>query len=152
MMEVYRISKQLHAKDKQGLGSKLYGGRWNQIGTPCIYTSQSRALSVLEYAVNIELDAIPRNLNLTIYEVPEDEFKSFPVHRLPGDWRNMPYSNAARKFGSKLLFDTSCLGLKLPSAIIPEEHNYLINPLSSKVNLIEIINAIDFSFDVRIKR
>lgn len=151
-MLLYRISKQTYARDIEGLGSKLYGGRWNNIGIPCIYTSESRALAILEYAVNIELIMVPKKLAITIYEAPEDTFFNSTTNNLPSDWKDSPAPFSTKEYGSKLFLNISYLGLKLPSAIVQGEFNYLINPLSSKLTLLKIIGVEDFIFDQRIKR
>ena len=65
-MVVYRLGGTKYATDLTGEGARLFGGRWNNEGTPCIYTSQSRALAILEYTVNINIDDIPRALSIKI--------------------------------------------------------------------------------------
>jgi len=150
-MLLYRISKSIYARDKEGLGSKLYGGRWNNIGIPCIYTSESRALAILEYAVNIELTMIPLTLAITIYEVAGLEFFNCHIDDLPADWQNNPGPVSAKEFGSNLLLDKNYLGIRLPSAIVPQEYNYLINPLSVKADELKVLDVEDFVFDQRIK-
>ncbi|SEB00420.1 RES family NAD+ phosphorylase [Pedobacter hartonius] len=151
-MQIYRLSKQPYSGDTEGLGSRLNGGRWNNAGIPCIYASESRALAILEYAANIELNSIPRNLNITTYEIPEAEFRSFKISELPGDWQSHPGPQSTKDFGSKLFLEKEYLGVKLPSSIIAKEYNYLINPLSAKMELVKVLNASDFIFDVRIKK
>jgi RES domain-containing protein len=150
-MKVYRLSTSKYQKDLEGIGAKLSGGRWNNKGLACIYSSESRALAVLEYAANIELDLIPRALNITTYEIPEMEFITFNEKDLPGDWRLMPSTQSTKDFGSIYLKDPEVLGIKVPSTVVPEEYNYLINPGSNKVSKITILDAKDFVFDVRVK-
>ncbi|MHB1178460.1 MAG: RES family NAD+ phosphorylase [Daejeonella sp.] len=151
-MLLYRISKQTYAGDTEGIGSKLYGGRWNNAGIPCIYTSESRALAILEYAVNIELTMIPEKLAITIYEAPEDTFLNCTLNNLPPDWKDSPSPSSTKEYGSKIFLNISYLGIKVPSAIVQDEFNYLINPLSSKLTLLNIIDVQDFIFDQRIKK
>jgi len=151
-MLLYRISKQAYAGHTEGIGSKLYGGRWNNTGIPCIYTSENRALAILEYAVNIELTMIPRKLAITIYEAPEDVFLNCTPSNLPPDWKDSPSSSSIKEYGSQLFLNISYLGIKVPSAIVQDEFNYLINPLSSKLTLLKIVAVQDFIFDQRIKK
>lgn len=151
-MQIYRLSRQPYSRNLKGVGSKLFGGRWNHIGVPCIYAAESRALAILEYAANTETDEIPRNLNLITYEVPEKEFKSFDIYELPGDWQLDPSPQSTKNFGAKLFEEKDCLGVKLPSIIVNKEYNYLINPLSDKLPLLKILDANDYSFDIRIKK
>lgn len=147
-MKVYRISKTLYAHDLEGTGSKLYGGRWNAVGTPCIYTSESRALAVLEYAVNVNIDMIPRRLSLCVFEIDEKKIQSVQLKDLPGNWIATPASSSTMEFGSAILA-SGCAVLKIPSIIVPEEFNYILNPLV--VNNFELLEVRDFIFDLRIK-
>lgn len=149
MMLVYRISKTQYAGDLRGTGAKLYGGRWNQIDTACIYTSESRALAVLEYSVNANIDFIPRALSICTYEIDENLIKSFKISQLPGDWKDSPASYSTRIFGTNQ-FEEGVFILKIPSTIIPDEFNYLINPILGNGHF-RLVSAIDFVYDLRIK-
>ncbi|WGF93859.1 RES family NAD+ phosphorylase [Aequorivita marisscotiae] len=148
-MKVFRIGKTQYAQDLNGTGSKLFGGRWNHVDTPCIYTSESRALSVLEYAVNIDLDYIPRALSLCIFEIDETQIHTLQIKDLPGNWSETPAPKSTKDFGSKLLEDKHPI-IKIPSIIIPQEFNYLINPLA-EISCFKILEIKDFVFDLRIK-
>jgi RES domain-containing protein len=148
-MKVYRLSKTQYAEDLKGTGSKLFGGRWNHIDTPCIYTSKSRALSVLEYAVNIHIDFIPRALSLCVFEIDDSQIHTVEEADLPGNWRNTPAPKSTKDFGTKLLQENKAI-LKIPSIIIPQEFNYVINPLADKTHF-KLLETRDFVFDLRIK-
>lgn len=147
-MKVYRISKTRYAKDLEGTGSKLYGGRWNAVGTPCIYTSESRALAILEYAVNVNIDLIPRGLSLCVFEIKEKDILTVQIEDLPGNWTAIPAPSATKEFGSAILA-SGCAVLKIPSIVVPEEFNYVLNPLIE--NAFNLLEVKDFVFDVRIK-
>jgi RES domain-containing protein len=151
-MLVYRISKTAYAGDLKGIGSKLFGGRWNNKRTACIYTSASRALAVLEFAANVELEFCPTDLSITIYEIPEAEFAIINPADLPEEWNELPAPQSIKDLGTKYLKDLSILGLHVPSVIVPEEFNYLINAESDKINSIKVIKVTPFIFDTRIKR
>lgn len=148
-MKVYRISKTQYAQDLNGTGSKLFGGRWNHIDSPCIYTSESRALAVLEYAVNIHIDFIPRALSLCVFEIDDSQVHILEEKDLPGNWRETPVPKSTKDFGTKLLTKQHAL-LRIPSIIIPNEFNYVINPLA-KTSSFKLLEAKDFVFDLRIK-
>jgi len=150
-MNVYRISKSKYKNDLEGIGAKIAGGRWNNIGIACIYTSESRALAVLAYAANIELDLMPRALHMTTCEIPEKEFYTFEEKDFPGDWNMMPSPQSTKDFGSIYLKDINILGIKVPSTIIPDEFNYLINPASKILSTITILESKDYVFDTRVK-
>lgn len=149
-MVVYRLARTKYAKDLSGEGARLFGGRWNHPLTPCLYTSASRALAVLEYTVNVNIDDIPRALSLVTIEIPET-FLELAVTDLPGNWREAPAPAATKDFGTALLKENAFPVLKVPSTIIPEEYNYLINPLHAQGASCEILDVRDFIFDIRIK-
>lgn len=147
-MKVYRISKTRYAEDLEGTGSKLYGGRWNAVGTPCIYTSQSRALAILEYAVNVNIDMIPRGLSLCVFEIEEKDILTVQIKDLPGNWTAIPAPSATKEFGSAILA-SDCAVLKIPSIVVSDEFNYILNPLIK--NAFKLLEVKDFVFDLRIK-
>lgn len=149
-MKVYRLTKTQYADDLNGTGAKIFGGRWNHIDSACIYTSESRALSVLEYAVNINIDFIPRALSLCIFEIDEDQVHTLLEEDLPGNWRETPAPKSTKDYGTQFLQKKYPI-LKIPSIIIPQESNYLINPLAENLNL-KLLEMCDFVFDLRIKQ
>ncbi|MGB8194306.1 MAG: RES family NAD+ phosphorylase [Chitinophagaceae bacterium] len=149
-MIVYRLSKTKWSKSLDGEGSRLFGGRWNDEGIPCVYTSESRALAVLEYTVNTNVEDIPRLLSMVAIEIP-DSFLDNPVASLPGDWQEAPASGSTKEYGSRLLKKKSHGILRFPSAVIPKEFNYLLNPLHAVSESFKIIEVQDFVYDVRIK-
>ena len=154
-MIVYRIGKTKHADDLSGEGSKLFGGRWNHKLTPCIYTSESRALAVLEYTVNINIEEIPRALSITSIEIPSAAIQIITEAALPGNWKRVPAPSSTKDFGTQLLkAGAGKKGksiLKIPSSVISEEYNYILNPLHTESNFFKIVDIQDFVYDVRIK-
>lgn len=145
-MIVYRIGKTRYAKDLTGEGSRLHGGRWNHKLIPCIYTSESRSLAVLEYTVNINIDDIPRALSITTYEILYLE-----TYELPGNWKEVPAPSATKDFGTRLLERALFPVIRFPSSVVPDEFNYIINPLHPGSKDCRILDIRDFSYDVRIK-
>lgn len=148
-MKIYRLTKTQYADDPKGTGAKLYGGRWNHIDFPCIYTAESRALSVLEYAVNVNVDFIPRALSICVFEIEEDQVHSLQEEELPGNWRQSPAPRSTKDFGTKLLEKKHPI-IKIPSIIIPTEFNYILNPFVGNTAF-KLIEIRDFVFDLRIK-
>ena len=150
-MLVYRVGNGAYATDLKGEGARLFGGRWNHIGTPCLYTASSRALSVLEYSVNVNLALILRNLVITTIEIPEEEIHELKISQLPGDWKDAPAPSSTKDFGNKLLNKMKHLVIQVPSTVIPEEFNYLINPRHASIDECRIIEVKDYVYDLRIK-
>ena len=150
-MHVYRVSRRKHANALDGAGSRINGGRWNNPGTACIYTSQSRALAILEYAVNVRLDDIPPDLVMITLEVPDNENNIFIPRQLPQKWNSQITTQASRDFGTALLKKAEHLIIKIPSVVIPEEYNYIINPRHPNMKKVLIADLSPFSFDARLK-
>jgi len=151
-MKVYRLSNSEFAGDLEGTGAKLYGGRWNNKGTACIYTSASRALSVLELAANVETEFLPANLSITSYEFPDSEIRNLSEKELPENWTEIPGPSSTKDLGSKLLLNPNVLCIRVPSIMVEQEYNYLINPESNRINSVHIIEITKFQFDNRIKK
>ena len=102
-MIVYRVCKAEYSKDLSGNGARLYGGRWNSVGTACLYSSASRALAVLEYSVNLNILELSKSLVFTLIEIPEDEIFEVNIDELPENWNFYPVNTETRLFGDNLL-------------------------------------------------
>ena len=150
-MNVYRLAKGNFARDLTGEGARLFGGRWNHIGVPCLYSSESRALALLEYSVNIELYSIPRALCMITIDVPEDKISEVKIPSMPGNWKAASAPAETKDYGTEILSELKSLAIKIPSTIIEEEFNYLINPLHKDLSSIKIIEIVNFTYDLRIK-
>lgn len=149
-MRVYRIGNRNYARDLFGEGARLHGGRWNHMGIPCLYSSGTRSLCVLELSVNVSLGAGLRNLSMTEIEIPDDILE-LSVHVLPVNWHILPAPNVSKDYGTDLLNQQSHAVIKIPSAVIPEEFNYLVNPGHPLARKCRVIKVNDFTFDTRIK-
>lgn len=150
-MVVYRVGKTKYANDLKGEGARLFGGRWNNKMISCLYTSESRALAVLEYTVNVNIDDIPRALSITTIEIPNLKIRILKESDLPGNWKLSPAPSSTKDFGSTLLQAAAETVIIVPSTIIPNEFNYLLNPLHPNSKKIKILEITDFVYDVRLK-
>ena len=150
-MIVYRVGKTRFSKDLSGEGARLHGGRWNHILTPCIYTSENRALAVLEYTVNVNIDDIPRSLSITTFEIPDTGIQELTIADLPGNWTESPAPASTKDFGTNLLTLMASPIIKIPSAIITQEFNFILNPKHAEAKNFKILHVEDFVYDVRIK-
>jgi RES domain-containing protein len=151
-MEVFRITKKEYASDLSGLGAKIYGGRWNSVGTSMIYTSSHASLAALELACHTGGVMGLRDFILSCFWLdPKSEMDEIAPENLPLDWQNYPPSFACAKVGDDWIKGFQSLLLKVPSAIVPSEHNILINPLHSKLQkFISIKWVKPFTFDSRL--
>lgn len=150
-MIVYRISSSRYAEDLTGEGARLHGGRWNHKLTPCLYAAATRALAILEYSVNVNIDDIPRALSIASIEIPDDSLLVLQQAQMPGDWRQAPAPSSTKDFGTALLKQVQHLTIQIPSTVVPEEYNYLINPSHPEINKVRVVEIKDCVYDVRIK-
>jgi RES domain-containing protein len=151
-MEVYRVTLTKYACTLSGEGARLFGGRWNRRGTPCIYASENRSLAVLEYSANITLDIIPRALSIVCIEIPSQHIRRLTVAQLPGNWRSTAVPMTTKHFGNKLLRESGVPAFAVPSVIIPDELNYVLNPLHTESIGFRIKDIRDFPYDIRVKQ
>ena len=148
---VYRVCRAKFADDLSGEGARLFGGRWNHKLSPCIYTAESRALAILEYTVNVNIDEIPRALCMATLEIP-DEMTTWAMAQLPGNWKDAPAPNSTKSMGTQWLKRGKTAVLKIPSVIIPDEFNFILNPVHPDAKRIKILDTKDLPFDIRIKQ
>ena len=150
-MLVYRVCRTKYAYDLSGEGSRLKGGRWNHKKTPCVYTSASRSLAILEYTVNVNIDEIPRSLSITTIKIPDEGFFQPNISDLPGNWKDIPAPSSTKDYGTALLRKNMYAIIQLPSIIIPQECNYVLNCLHPLNHQFKIEDVSDFIYDTRIK-
>lgn len=150
-MIVFRLTKSTYKNGLSGRGAEIYGGRWNSKKTPMVYTSQSRALCMAEIAVHSPLGIIPKDYFLVTIEIPDDcKTKQVNETELPAGWTSIPHIHQTQELGDRFIQDAECLVLKVPSAVVQGDWNYLINPLHQDISLVKIISAEEFNFDKRL--
>src|ERR1700674_1686273 len=123
-MIVYRLSKEKYKNDLSGKGAEIAGGRWNSKGVAMLYTCQSRALCTTEIAMHSPPGIVPSNYLIVTIEFP-DIFELDPT-TLPADWKTYPHSHSTQAIGDHFVKDGKYLILKVPSAVVPGDCNYLI--------------------------
>jgi RES domain-containing protein len=120
-----------------GEGGRLHGGRWNQPGTPLVYTAGSLALATLEILVNADRATLSRPFFKFKVEVPDHEIEQLAPARLPPNWKKYPAPDETKLMGSAWADSKRSLVLSVPSAIT-EERNYLLNPAHPNFGLLVI--------------
>jgi RES domain-containing protein len=148
-MIIYRLAIEAFKDDLSGTGSKLYGGRWNVPGFAAIYTAENISLAVLEILVNTDKNNIPPAYHLLKLHIPD----SLPVKIItPGSLKTKWYSDFeyAQFIGTNFLESGKEAVLKMPSAIVKEEYNFLLNPLHADFKKISIREVTPFDFDIRL--
>lgn len=152
-MFLYRISRSKYIKDLTGIGAKEQGGRWNNMGTLLIYTSDSASLAVLEFLANIKLSIAPKNLSIAKINLPGDlPIESIEIQDLPVNWHLYPAPKMLADLGSDWVKSNSSVALTVPSAQVPDspDRNYLLNLLHPDFYKIRIEEVIAYSFDKRL--
>jgi RES domain-containing protein len=136
--------------DLSGNGSRLYGGRWNSEGRAMVYLASSRSLAVLEALAHLSPTNIPDDYCIMIVEVPDHSFTELAIDTLPQYWSEYPEPNILKQIGNQFLTQKKNLLLKVPSAIVKEEFNYLLNPLHEDAEKVKIVSKQPFNFDARL--
>lgn len=150
-MLVYRLSKERFKNDLSGKGAEIAGGRWNSKGFAVLYTSESRALCTTEIAVHTPLGILPNDFYLITIEFPDDaEIKEIKIAQLPENWKNIPHINDTQQIGNKFIKEKKYLILKVPSAVVQGDFNYLINPAHKDFDKVKIKKTEKFEFDKRL--
>jgi len=148
-MLLYRIAKCQYTDDLSGTGARLYGGRWNSIGKPVVYLASSRALAVLEVLVHLPPGLIPNDFCQVTYEVPDD-VQVLDLQTLPPNWQEYPEPSILKTLGDAFLKANKNLLLKVPSAVVKEEFNYLLNPANAGIQGVKMVDKQPFNFDERL--
>jgi len=148
-VRVWRIARAAHAAF-DGEGARLHGGRWTPRGFRAIYTSATLSLAALERFVNTNPD-----LELTdLVAIPADieaglAIDAMNVGDLPAEWRTYPAPVALAAIGERWLRESRTAVLSVPSAVIPHERNFVINPGHVDFGKITIGTSEPFTFDPR---
>jgi len=117
------------ANDLSGTGAKMTGGRWNGKGTPLVYCATNIALTILETVHYLRNGALPFNRYLVRIDVPDLVWEARQVlDPLPGGWDAIPAGLGARTAGDAWIAAGASALLLVPSVIVPDEYNVLINP------------------------
>lgn len=150
-MQLYRFALQKFVKDLSGEGAKLYGGRWNSKDNAMLYTAYSPSLAMLEFVCNAgNLARTKQTALLTLQLTAKVKTEILTVNDLPTDWQKVPSPDALKRIGDNWLKSGSTLMLKVPSAIIPFEHNCLINPMHKDFSKLIIEDIVALDIDNRI--
>jgi RES domain-containing protein len=152
-MIVFRLSKSKFANDLSGKGAEKTGGRWNSKGTSVVYTSESRALCTTEIAVHTPLGNLPLEYMLVTIEIPDDvHIIGIPANKIPESWKSFPHPHSTQEIGDKFVQEGKSAVLKVPSAVVQGDFNYIFNPAHPDAVRIKIKSIEPFNFDDRLFR
>jgi RES domain-containing protein len=150
MLEAWRIVREKYVETAlTGEGAAKYGGRWNLPGRRVVYTSQSKSLAALELLVHLNPPVFFTYMAIRM-QFDEKMAMHLPDAELPSDWTVEPPSFSTQRLGSQWVEKAGSALLAVPSVIIREEVNYLINPMHGDFAKIRISPAAEFTIDRRL--
>ena len=136
-----------------GEGAARYGGCWNSPGLSAVYVAGSLSLAALEVLVHVDTDLVPNDFVAFAVDIPEElPSESISLSELPENWRDEYPSEHCRRQGDEWLLTGSTAVLWVPSAIIPNETNAILNPRHQDFGQLGIHPADSFQFDHRLWR
>ena len=151
-MELFRITQQKYAEDLSGNGARLFGGRWNSEGLFAVYTSSSRSLALLETLAHTPAKMMQERIYiLVILSVPEAvKLEEIDREKLTAGWDAPDTRPLTKKLGDQFLRSKSGLLLSVPSVLMPEENNYILNPLHPQIKKVKLVYKRRIHFDSRL--
>jgi len=151
-MNAFRIAQNQYVNDLSGKGAELFGGRWNSIGVPLLYTALNKSLSVLEHLVHLIGSAsVLEQYSIITIELPDSStISEMSLAKLPDGWDNNPILPVSRILGNQFVADRQYLALKVPSVIVQSEFNLLINPNHPDFRSVQLLSIEPFIYDERL--
>jgi RES domain-containing protein len=147
---VWRIARRPHALDRVGAGARQDGGRWNRPGTGVIYAGSTIAIAALERFVHLA-GVVPADLVLVRVTLPDGCSTETPVGSdLPRDWDLVPAGPGSTDFGTRWAQEKRSLVLYVPSVVLREEKNAVLNPAHAEFARVKLIIERKFSYDPRL--
>lgn len=148
-MTGYRICNSNYEDDISGYGAKRYGGRWNSPGLPMLYLGQHVSLCALELLVHLRQNDKSTPFSLLYIHIPDKvPILSLHVTKLKKNWdQDIAY---CQYMGDEFIKEKNTLLLQVPSVLVPEEFNFLLNPMHPDMKKVKIIKKTRFQFDKRL--
>ncbi|WKN45127.1 RES family NAD+ phosphorylase [Tunicatimonas pelagia] len=149
-MEVFRIVKAEYANELFASGRT---NRWNYTGEKVLYTAASRSLACLENLVHASGEILSEQFTIMVIYIPDDlAVTSVRPNELPSDWFQRARHPSCQAIGSQWFQTENTPILKVPSAIMHQEFNYVLNTQHSDYKKIQLIDQQSFAFDPRFKQ
>jgi RES domain-containing protein len=147
MPALWRLYRAKHGPGLDGAGGLFSDGRWHQRGERVVYFGASAAIVVLERLARTDPDLLPTDLCLGAFEFtqPPSELKVESLVKLPPDWTQN--ESLTRRTGALWRSKHSSCLLVVPSAILPEETNFILNPLHKEATHLHLVQERPFQFD-----
>lgn len=154
MLSGWRLCKPQFARSikeiMSGEGASLFGGRWNSKGVPVVYLGSTLSLSSMEMLVHLKDSEVLQDYNKLQVSFPESLVEYIDIQDLPKDWAVPAINSSVQFIGDDWVQDQSSLVLQVPSVVIPEESNYLINPKHPDFEKLIFSDIESYRFDPRL--
>lgn len=152
MRRVWRLCQAAQqATAFSGDGARRYGGRWNPKGLPAVYAAATQSLAALEILVHVDTDLVPNDFVLFAVDIPDAvRMERILPENLNPDWHSEYPPLSLQTRGGVWLQSLLSVVLEVPSAIIPDECNYILNPRHPDFSLLVIRPSMPFVFDRRL--
>ena len=148
-MVVWRLARAVYPA-LDGEGARRRGGRWNEPGTPVVYTSEHLSLAVLESLVHADPDLLPDDLTAFQIEIPDEiaepALVAFEAGGLPDGWEA---PDVSARLGQEWAASGGAV-MVVPSVVVPQERNVLLNPRHARAPEIRVVRREPFAFDTRL--
>lgn len=155
-MKVFRIEREKYLESTlEGIGAaSTEGYRWNSLNTYLVYTAESRALATLEVSVHLDLsEDLPTDRYYVEIDIPDDIIIfEINIEDLPDGWDSKPPILETQYIGDDFVKEKNAAVLKVPSSIVQQEFNYLINPNHPDAEKITVVSTTYFKFDNRLQQ
>ena len=149
-MNIFRLARLKYASELSGVGASKSNNRWNSRGTEIIYCADSRALAMAEVSVHLSLVTLPRDFVMLEISIPKSvRLQILDEDILPNNWKDFPPIYETQKIGDVFIKSNKNCSLKVPSAVVKGDYNFLINPYHRDFKKIKIENHKVFPFDKR---
>lgn len=150
-MHLWRLVKTRHASSSfDGEGARLHGARWNSPGTRVAYAADSSALAVLEVLVQLKNQAILPSYSLVSARLPDILVENIDESTLPANWSSFPVPPTIQAIGDEWIRSGRSLALRVPSAIVQDGYNVLVNTEHSEFAEFKVEHIARFAFDFRL--
>lgn len=156
-MIVWRIATEAPAypaNDLSGTGAKFTGGRWNSPGQAMLYASTTIALAALETIVHLSQGGLPLNRYLVRIDIPDSTWAKrmeLTLDTAPGGWDSLPAGFTSVNHGDQWLVSQSSAVLVVPSIVVPEEQNVLLNPAHQDAAAFTSTTVRKWLYDTRLR-
>ncbi len=152
MPTTWRLTKTKYlASAWDGAGARKAGGRWNSPGVAVVYTSETLALALVEILVHLPSGVLPAYSAIPV-EFDEGLVTTLSRRQLPQDWQASPPPVATQALGDAWHAAGTSVVMRVPSVVVPQEFNYVLNPDHPDFARLRIGKPLAFPFDPRLAR